>query len=365
MNDAAARFEQVDQFAQRDNDPWPSVIIRREAIESEIERLESIARPSVMRRDSRIVHPSSKQPGLGLAPSIDVVLNVLKPGEQTPPTRHNAGQLSMCIRGAGVATVNGKEMPVGKFDVWTAPSMNVFSLKNTGDDVMACLTYSNAPLLRKLEVYYSEDDCSMPESAHLGPKPVGKRAKDGSPIIQITDDGAYIAGYEHLIDPDFEFNRPLLWPFESVDEHLKDVRDLAQGYTGRRLYLLYNPATKERNGTTHTFFATIAAYPPNLNDVSHRHSSAAINYYMSGNGHSLVDGQDFYWEGGDLMLSAPGWVEHVHRSRDQGFYSLTVQDHPLMIAMESLIWQETMDGPVLNLGAEMGFQTNLAQVSNS
>ncbi len=32
----------------------------------------------------------------------------------------------------------------------------------------------------------------------------------------------------------------------------------------------------------------------------------------------------------------------------------TVQDHPLHIGMESLIWQEAMDGPILALGSEAG-----------
>jgi gentisate 1,2-dioxygenase len=32
----------------------------------------------------------------------------------------------------------------------------------------------------------------------------------------------------------------------------------------------------------------------------------------------------------------------------------TVQDHPAQIGMESLIWQERMDGPILALGSDAG-----------
>ena len=361
-------FEQIDLNPQRENNLWPSIIIGRSTIEDEISRLSSIELPPNGRRDSRIVHPQSSEQGLGLAPGIEVLINVVNPGETTVPARHNAGQVSMCIQGdSGVATVNGKAMSFGKFDVWNTPSMNAYSLTNNGDKPIACLTYSNSALLRKLEVYYAEDECSMPSLAEVEAALVAnenrERSKDKVPMFPMGDDGAWLGSYEHLVDPDFVVNRPLIWPFEIVRGHLEKVRDMKVGYTGRRLYLLYNPATQERNGTTHNFFATIAAYPPNLGDVMHRHSSAAINYYMSGNGHSIVEGEEFDWEGGDLMLSAPGWAKHVHSSRDQGFYSLTIQDHPLHIASESLIWQESMEVPIRNLGTEMGFQTNVAELT--
>ena len=48
-----------------------------------------------------------------------------------------------------------------------------------------------------------------------------------------------------------------------------------------------------------------------------------------------------------------------HASREQGFCALTIQDHPLQIAMESLIWQETMDTAIVKLGSQKGVETNL------
>jgi gentisate 1,2-dioxygenase len=122
--------------------------------------------------------------------------------------------------------------------------------------------------------------------------------------------------------------------------------------------LLYNPATERRNGTTHSFFATIAGMPPNAPPRpvgrGHRHSSAAINYWFQGAGKSIVMGETVEWGEGDLMLSAPGWAEHAHYPGPTGMAVLTIQDHPLQIGMESLIWQEDMSGPILTLGSEAG-----------
>ena len=72
----------------------------------------------------------------------------------------------------------------------------------------------------------------------------------------------------------------------------------------------------------------------------------------------MVEKKRYDWKAGDLMLSAPGWGIHNHASNDQPVYELTVQDQPLMIYMESLLWQEDLKKPWRVLGTESGFETN-------
>jgi gentisate 1,2-dioxygenase len=64
------------------------------------------------------------------------------------------------------------------------------------------------------------------------------------------------------------------------------------------------------------------------------------------------------WKAGDLMFSAPGWGVHNHASLDEPVYELTIQDSPLNIAMESLLWQEDLKKPLAVLGVQEGFATN-------
>jgi gentisate 1,2-dioxygenase len=73
-----------------------------------------------------------------------------------------------------------------------------------------------------------------------------------------------------------------------------------------------------------------------------------------------VEGKVLEWKAGDLMLSAPGWAVHNHASYDEYVYELTVQDQPLNIAMESLLWQESLKLPMAVLGQQEGFGTNRA-----
>ena len=102
----------------------------------------------------------------------------------------------------------------------------------------------------------------------------------------------------------------------------------------------------------------MAILPAGTVDVPHRHSSAAINYYFTGTGWSIVGGQRYEWQAGDLMLSAPGWMPHGHAADEGGedVLALTVQDSPLQIALGSLLWQENIKvARTEALGVTQGF----------
>ncbi|WP_156677707.1 cupin domain-containing protein [Sphingomonas profundi] len=367
--EARAQFVDVSGKAPEAPEVWPSIVITREEIEAEVERLANAPKPANGVRSTNLVHPLAKAPGLGLAPGIDARIEVLNPGEHALVRRANSNAVGTCIRGTGRARIGGATIDFTAHDVWNVPSMHPVIYENDGDDIQARLIFSNQPMLEKQLVHYAEQATDEDSSerwfaAAEAAIPDGPRAKDSAPVVPIGG-GAFLMPYEHLVDPDTVTNAALHWPWEVVEPRLKAVRAIGDGYTGRRLYILYNPATERRNGTTHSFFASIASYPGNVVDRPHRHSSAAINYWFGGSGRSTVDGQKLTWKAGDLMLSAPGWSVHNHASGPDGFYSLTIQDHPLMIAQESLIWQETMKDPIKNLGTQIGFQTNIADLVNS
>ena len=347
--------------APPENKPWAPVLISKEQIEAEVERLASMPRPANGRRASLIVHPAAAANSPGLAPGIQVTLSVLKPGERTEPFRHNATEVNFCIRGSGRTTVAGREIAFGQYDVWNAPSYTPYWRTNDGSDLQVCLTYTNAPLLQFMQVYICEE---TPPPGGAAPEEEEASEKDNprrrSPYgtFEINPDGAMLMPYERLINPPPVESKPLFWPWQQVRAELRKLENLGQDYVGRRLYLLYNPMTGRTNGTTPNFFATITVRPPGIVDRPHRHVSAAINYYFHGTGRSSVGGNVYEWKAGDLMLSAPGWVVHNHASYDDYVYELTVQDQPLNILMESLLWQENMKSEPALLGTEVGFDTN-------
>ncbi|MGE4239417.1 cupin domain-containing protein [Ramlibacter sp.] len=363
----AHRFVDISGAPPRAQNAWKSIIVPGKDIAMEAERLASAGKPANGRRGSLIVHPMAGAPGLGFTPGIDVTINVVNPGERTTNLRKNSNMLEICVSGSGVATVSGRDIRVEKNDVWNTPSMQIHSYRNDGQTPWVRLSYSNAPLLEKLEIHFVEEfEGETPPTdryTQARERAEGqKSAREFAMRKQITDEGAWLYGYEYLIDIDVIESKALHWPWAKVAEYLPKVNEIDMKYNGRRLYVLYNPATERRIGTTHSFFATLSSTPPNSHHVPHRHSSAAINYYLRGHGYSFVDGERITWKAGDLLLSAPGWVMHAHHTEDESTSALTVQDHPLQIAMESLIWQERVEEPILALGSQKGFESNIAQL---
>ncbi|HSR70974.1 MAG TPA: AraC family ligand binding domain-containing protein [Kiloniellales bacterium] len=338
---------------------WESIVIPKEDIDAEIERLASLDRPASGRRESLIVHPRSQGPGPGLAPGIQVTLSVLKPGESTEPIRHNSTQVNFCIQGGGYTAVDGKRIHFEQYDVWNHPSYVTYTHHNDTDALQVRLTYSNAALLEKLNVHIVEENpprvAAVPDESEDKDDP---RRKSPFGTFQLTEEGAWLMPYEILINPPTVESKALHWPWKEVQKHLDKLAALGKDYVGRRLYMLYNPMTGRTNGITPNFFATMTIRPPKIVDRPHRHVSAAINYYFHGRGRSTVEGKTVEWKAGDLMLSAPGWAIHNHASYDEPVYELTIQDQPLHIVMESLLWQESLKHPPAVLGVQEGFTTN-------
>lgn len=345
-------------FKQRPSDTWPPIIVRAAEIDAEIERLAALERPANGRRQALFVHPAASGRGMGFAPGIQVTLDVLLPGERTEPIRHNSTQVNFCIRGGGRTVIDGRELVYRQYDVWNHPSFAIYAHVNDTHELHARLTYSNAPLLEMMHVHLIDENPEPATKAEHGQEGADPRRISPYGSFELTAEGAWLMPYELLINPPAVESRALHWPWEQVKENLDKLAALGKDYIGRRLYLLYNPMTGRTNGTTPSFFATMTIRPPKIVDRPHRHVSAAINYYFKGMGRSTVDGVVYEWGPGDLMLSAPGWGVHNHASYDEPVYELTVQDQPLNIVMESLLWQESLKEPPVILGSQPGFATN-------
>ena len=351
---------------------WEPAIIKGADFDSEIERLSKMARPENGRRQSWIVHPDAHKlgVGLGMAPGVRVILEVLNPGERTKPIRHNSTQVNFVIKGRGHSIVGGKRIDFEQYDTFNFPSMQTYWHVNDGDEVQARLTYSNAALLEKMNVHIVEEDPPVElqaiseDKAEKAEREADPKRKSPYGTFQLTEDGAWLMPYEILIAPEAVESHALHWPWKKVKAELDKLAALGTDYVGRRLYLLWNPMTGRTNGTTPNFFATITIRPPGVVDRPHRHVSAAMNYIFHGKGKSNVGGKIYHWESGDLLLTAPGWEVHNHSTvGDEHVYELTIQDQPLNILMESLLWQEDMKKPWHVLGAEYGFDTNVKTAS--
>lgn len=374
MNDFRKDFQAmrgrfVDRAGRESRDEnvyWAPIVVTRREIDAEVERLASLPLPANGRRESLIVHPLAEGNAPGFAPGIQVKLSVLKPGEKSAAFRHNATEVNFCIRGSGHTLVAGKRIAFAQYDVWNHPSYAAYRHVNDGKDLQVRLTYSNVPLLQHMQVYLPEDEPALdlhPVEDEKGTQASDPRRRSPYGMIRIGADGGMLMPYEILINPEAVVSKPLHFPWKDVKRELDKLEALGKDYVGRRLYMMYNPITGRTNGITPNFFATMTIRPPKIVDRPHRHVSAAINYYFQGTGYSTVAGNRYEWGPGDLMLSAPGWAVHNHASNEEHVYELTVQDQPLNITMESLLWQEDLKKPAALLGSEPGFETNRSKAA--
>lgn len=336
--------------------PWKPFKVTAEQIRAEIDRLVTASPGKTGRRASLVVHPEASAPGLGFGPAIDVAIDVLLPGEKTRAVRRNSGLVCLGISGAGTITVASREVALGRWDVSSVPSMKPYSFHNSGDEPWVWLTYSNTPLLNSIGAAYAEDVERSPVPIEVEVDEDASFTRHTAPDVVVSPFESRLRGYEFLVDIEVVENEAHLWPWASVSEHLSSV----PGDGKRMIMAMYNPATERRNGANHNFFVTASRIPAGtpfpVSERGHRHNSTAINYHVSGEGYSVVDGERIDWKAGDLLLSAPAWREHAHQpgTSPDDIVIFTVQDHPLHMGMESLIWQEDMNGPILALGSEQG-----------
>ena len=353
-----AKFIDNSGFPVQPMDGWAPLVVRKAEIDAHIERLSAMPRPDNGIRQVRIVHPNAPDPGRGLAPTIACTIQVLNPGEQTAPMRHNASEISLCIRGRGFASIGQKRIRFERLSFWNTPAMHPFTYINDGEEIQVRLSYSNAALLEMVGVHYVEHFTSQSTSAPatLAAAAPPAPSKDLPAPIPVGTDGAQLLTYEHLIAPEVVHNSALHWPWADIARHRDALLSgEALKNKGRRgLFMLYNPATTRTLGATHNLFATVGFMPGDTLDFPHRHSSSAINYCIEGSHVSEVDGVRVEWNEGDIAYTAPGWSSHANGSKHGGT-AFTCQDHPFQMATEALIWQEGEGKPIRLLGAEPGF----------
>lgn len=357
MNHVA--FDTPSTSALVEREAWEAFLVSKEEIDAEIKRLSQAPLPASGCRSSSFVHPRVKDGIPSFTPVTEVFLTVLNPGERTTVRRGNYLLLDTSILGGGRASIDAKHFQTQTSDVWTVPSMKSYYYENNTDEIWAWLSYSNAALLRRIGAYWAEDNLPEPQQkqAHIAIENEQYTRKTG-PIHPLASTKAELRGYEHLTDIEPLPNPPLHWVWNDMTEYLPIHAGDNKDPNKRSIWLLYNPATERRQGTTLVHFACYTAIPPGMppyaGDRGHFHTSASINYHRTGHGYSVVGGKRVDWKAGDLLLSAPSWIEHAHYFGDDGCTVLTVQDHPMHIALGALLWQENLNDPILSLGNEEG-----------
>jgi len=126
---------------------------------------------------------------------------------------------------------------------------------------------------------------------------------------------------------------PHLWRWKDIEPYLYRVAELCPlEFTERQQFLLVNPGLPTGIKVTNTIRVAVSIYGPDDNAETHLHTPNASRTILSaGGGYTLVEGEKFHAERGDLILT-PNGTWHGHGND----------------GTEPIIWMDVLDWPLLD-----------------
>ncbi|MGH7845442.1 MAG: cupin domain-containing protein [Candidatus Binatia bacterium] len=140
-----------------------------------------------------------------------------------------------------------------------------------------------------------------------------------------------LSGFWKTRVPSHQPEAPFLWKWKTVRNALIKAKDaVGIELAERRAIRLINPHAPT-NSTSRTLQFTFSVVNPGETARAHRHNMAAIRFVVEGQGaYTLVDGERFFMEEGDLILT-PNWTWHEHHNASN----------------RPIVWLDGLDGPLI------------------
>ncbi len=141
-----------------------------------------------------------------------------------------------------------------------------------------------------------------------------------------------LSGFWNMRTPLHRGEAPYIWKWKDVHPSLMDAKEtVGLELSERRAIRLVNPDNATRS-TSRTLLFTFSVVNPGEVARPHRHNMAAIRFIVQGRGaYTLVEGERFPMEEGDLVLT-PNWTWHEHHNDSE----------------DPIIWLDGLDGPLMN-----------------
>jgi gentisate 1,2-dioxygenase len=265
------------------------------------------------RRILRIANPGVAE--LTATHTMSIAFQYLIAGEVAPAHRHSPNAMRFMLDGQGAyTTVNGDKCMMRPGDLILTPGGAWHDHGNDGSGPVMWIDILDSPVVRFLETL------SMEPYPHE--KQVDGIKNDRSEQRYFAP-GLVPAGHEAE-----KQERLLVYRWEKAHEAL--LR-LAEGESDSfdDVILQY---VEPRTGAS--VFPCIGAYlqmiRPGVETRAHRHSSSAIYIVVRGSGTSDVNGTEYHWSKGDILVIAP-WAVHKHvNPSGEPAILFSVQDVPLL-----------------------------------
>ncbi len=265
------------------------------------------------RRVIQLRHPTLNGP---TSHTLQLNIQMLKPGEHAPAHRHTLAGIRFIISGKGVdCTVEGENFALGEGDLLTTPSWTWHEHWNGSAKPVFWLDGLDSPLVRTL----------LPDIGFFEPRKEGRQRVGRAAASSVPEFG--------LIRPSwvrFDSAQPpaCCYRWSEVESALKSVGEKPGDlYDGILLHYV-NPLTG--GPTLPTLSCSIQMLRPGEKTKSHRHTSTALYHVFRGKGATVIGDARYEWEAGDSLV-LPFWRFHRHENlSDREAILFVIADKPVM-----------------------------------
>ncbi len=244
-------------------------------------------------------------------------MQLILPGEIARAHRHSPSAIRIIVEGNGAYTaVNGERCIMEPGDLILTPAWSWHDHGNATSEPMIWLDGLDLPMISALDDIFTEhptieqQDSTRPddESTRLYHQPGLRPANAPQDTL-----------YSPLLN--YKWTRTAAALAVLPESAITPCDDVLVAYT--------NPYTG--GPVLPTMGCTAQLLRPSVHTKAHRHSSSSVYLVIEGQGFSIIDGQRFEWEQGDVF-AVPSWAchEHANRSPTEKATLFAFTDAPVM-----------------------------------
>ena len=253
-------------------------------------------------------------------PTLFAGMQLILPGEVARAHRHSPAAIRVIVEGHGAYTaVDGERCFMEPGDLILTPSWSWHDHGNDTAEPMIWLDGPDLPMLGALDVIFSEHAASE-QYGVTKPNDVSTRLY-------------HQPGLRPASTPESQPYSPLLnYKWTRTTAALAALPDSAATPYDDLLLDYINPYTG--GPVLPTMGCAAQVLRPGVHTQAHRHASSSVYLVIQGQGYSIIDGQRFDWEQGDVF-AVPSWAchEHANLSRTEATALFSFTDAPVMKAL--------------------------------
>jgi gentisate 1,2-dioxygenase len=272
-------------------------------------------------------------PGLGgrwaTTNNLIAAVQILLPGEVARAHRHTPTAIRFIIEGTGAYTaVDGERVYMAPGDLILTPSWSWHDHGNETKERVVWMDGLDIPLIASVEAMFFEF-YSAQQVAATRPPNASKQ----------------LFGHAH-ISPTWVKEKPkssplLLYSWDQTWQALNALCD-HEGSPFDGIALEYrHPQTGGPVMPTMACCAQLLR--PGEHTKAHRHTGSAVYHIVKGEGFTIINGQRFAWQKGDI-IALPPWALHEHANASASAHAVlfSIQDLPVLSAL-GLYYEEELE----------------------